>query len=183
LRPELLDYVRNLPASSHVLFLYESEEDKRTVLFTYVQDRIRRGELVSYCVHVDGVWEIEQAMRDFGVDVDMGKRKGLLEVFKFDPKIVEATIKIPAREILKGIYEAKGRRTMSLISDNSLPAWTPEKLLECERSHGRRMEVPVTFICAYPSSEICKIWNGEYVMEMLKTHGHGIFPGIALPLG
>lgn len=182
MKPELLDYVRNLPASSHVLFLYESEDMKRTVLFTYIQDRIRRGELVSYCVHAGEVGEAEQAMKDFGIDVDAGKREGLLEVFKFDSKIVEATIKTSAREILKGIYEAKGRRTMSLISVNSLPAWTPERLLECERSHGRRMEVPVTFICAYPSNEICKIWNGEYVIEMLKTHGHGIFPGIALPL-
>lgn len=129
------------------------------------------------------VGEIEQAMKDYGIDVDLGKREGLLEVLKFDPKIVEATIETPAREVLKGIYKAKGRRTMSLISDNSHPAWNPEWLLECERSHGRRMEVPVTFICAYPSSEICKIWNGEYVMEMLKAHGHGIFPGIALPLG
>ncbi len=182
MKPEVVDYVLNMPPSGHAIFLYDSEDEKRTVLFTYVQDRVRKGELVSYCVHEGSVEEVEQAMRDFGIDVDVWKRQGLLEVFKFDPKIVEATSKTPAREILKSFYEAKGKRTMSLISDNSLPARTPEWLLECEKSHGRRMEVPVTFICAYPSNEICKIWNGQYFIDMLKAHGHAVFPGAAFPL-
>ena len=182
MKPEVVDYVISMPLSSHAIFLYESEDEKRTVLFTYVQDRVGKGELVSYCVHEGSVEGVEQAMRDFGIEVDMRKRQGLLEVFKFDPKIVEATSKTPAREILKRFYQAKGKRRMSLISDNSLPAWSPEWLLECERSHGRRMEVPVTFICAYPSNEICKIWNGQYFIDMLKAHGHAIFPGIAFAL-
>ena len=122
-------------------------------------------------------------MKGFGMDVDMWKRQGLVEVFKSDPKIVELADKTPAREILKGIYESKGKRPRSLISDNPLPAWPPEKLLEGEKSHGRRIEIPATLICAYPSKNSCKIWNGEYFVQMLRAHGHGIFPGIALPLG
>lgn len=182
MKPEVVDYVINMPLSSHAILLYESEDEKRTVLFTYVEDRVGKGELVSYCVHGRSVEEVEQAMSDFGIDVDASKRQGLLEVFKFDPKIVEATSKTPAREILKAIYEAKDRKSMSLISDNFLPACTPERLLECERSHGRRIEVPVTLICAYPSNEICTVRNGQYLIDMLKAHGHAIFRRIAFPL-
>lgn len=142
---------------------------------------MRKGELVSYYVHEGSVEEVEEAMRDFGIEVDVSKRNGTLELLKFDPKIVDATAQTPAREILKGLYESKGKRTMTFISDNSLPAWTPERLLESERSHGRRREFPATFICAYPTNRICEIWNGQYFLEMLKVHEHAIFPGVAFP--
>jgi hypothetical protein len=182
LKPEVVDYATKMPPSSHAIFLYDSEDEKRTLLFAYVHDRVQKGELVSYYVHQGSPDKVEDAMARFGIDVDTWKRRALLEVLKFDPKIVELAAKTPAREILKGIYEAKGKRAMSLISDNSLSAWTPEKLLENERSHGKRMAVPVAFLCAYPSADLCKIWNGEYFIDMLKAHGHAIFPGIAFAL-
>jgi len=59
LRPEILDYVKSMQLSSHTIFLYETIDEKNIVLFTYVQDRVRKREPVSHYVHEGSVEEVE----------------------------------------------------------------------------------------------------------------------------
>jgi len=56
-----------------------------------------------------------------------------------------------------------------------------DDIIKRERALGRRLELPLTMVCAYEET-IADTREGEFLIEMLRTHSHAIFPGIALLL-
>jgi len=57
----------------------------------------------------------------------------------------------------------------------------PAFQLAAEKAFGRTLHMPMTMVCAYSSKEAAE-QNGQIFTGLLKTHGHAIFPGIALSL-
>lgn len=56
-----------------------------------------------------------------------------------------------------------------------------EKLLKYERWIGRRSHWPIAGIYAYNAAAVTGV-SDELFLELLKLHGHTIFPGIAIEL-
>jgi len=54
--------------------------------------------------------------------------------------------------------------------------------LALERSFGRRLNMQMIMVCAYSSREVAEEREGRLFINLLKAHGHAIFPGIALKL-
>jgi hypothetical protein len=56
-----------------------------------------------------------------------------------------------------------------------------EEVLKYERGIGRKFTLPIAGICAYDTQAVTEP-SDELFRELLKLHGHAIFPGIALEL-
>jgi len=56
-----------------------------------------------------------------------------------------------------------------------------DEIVKRERALGRRLELPLTMVCSYEDT-VADTKEGEFLIEMLRTHNHAIFPGIALRL-
>ncbi|MFQ6084727.1 MAG: MEDS domain-containing protein [Candidatus Bathyarchaeia archaeon] len=180
---QILDHVKGLSAHDHVVHFYETEEDKHRVLFSFVESKLKSGEIVQYYIHGGKPGEVKGKMKKHGIDVDRFEKDGLLEIIDFRSLGVRPDISPKdAKDVLKGIYEAKGRRPMNIIADDPLLVWDPKKLSELEEGHGRRLETPIVFFCVYPSRKVTKIRNDRLYLDLIKAHGHAIFPGVALKL-
>jgi len=56
-----------------------------------------------------------------------------------------------------------------------------DEIIRRERVLQRRLELPLTMVCPYEDT-IAGTNDGRFLIEMLRTHNHAIFPGIALLL-
>lgn len=182
-RGEILEFVRNMKPTDHVILLYTSPRDRHDVLFTYLKAGLERGEAAAYVAGQETPERIKQVMREFGIDVERYGRNGGLRVIgyrdwyiiggKFD---MSKTIKLWRRLLDESTAkEFKGLRVtggMACFFENKMV----RELAEYERALHRTLEIPLTAICAYDSNVVAKE-EGELLLDLLNSHSTAIIMG------
>jgi len=185
---EILDHARNLTAHDHAVSFYSNPKDKRQVLFTYLKAGLDQGEAAAYVASEETPDEIRQAMRRFGIDVDELERRGALRVIDYrDWYIVGG--KFNATQTTEGwrrLYDeaiAKGFKGLRVTGETAcfFGKGLVRELVEYEQALHTVLEVPMSAICAYNDATVTGV-SDDLFLELLKLHGHAIFPGMALEL-
>jgi len=182
---KVLDYVNKLSTGDHVVLFYEEPEYEREVLFTFLREGLRRGEEAVYITDIASVSTISNAMKCFGIDpscvtiIDLAiregaQRSGTLLGFELEwsPKGII--------EFWKRWLQSKKKKARVAVN-LGLNTREPAFQLALEKAFGRMFHMPMTMVCAYSSKKVAEK-NGQLFTGLLKTHGHAIFPGIALNL-
>jgi len=183
-KQEILEFVAQMKPRDHVIFFYSNPEDKHQVLFTYLKAGLDSGEAVAYVAGQESPDGIRQAMKRFGIDVDVAERSGALHVIHYrDWYIIDGKFSIPrTMELWRRLYDesvSKGFRgfrvtgEMACFFENRML----KELLEYERSLHRVLELPMTAICAYDSDVVASEGRGEIYLDLIKAHSNVIISG------
>jgi len=189
----VLRYVNELARGSHIVLFYDDLNEMHTILSEIVRDGLRKREAVGYlCRNVDKA-------RDFlcrqSIDVGRYENEGLLdldEVASQQPSRLGIEYTSSANDAfvnwLERYFQKKGRKLSRVIVDTPLDLANHTRLIDIEQTaenrftNKRSRTLPVKLVCVYQSKDIVNIDEGRVFFELIKSHSHAIFPGIALRL-
>ena len=183
---EIVNFVKELKATDHVIMFYSKPEDKREVLFTYLKAGLDQGEAAAYVATQESPDEIMDSMRSFGVDVDRFQKSGALRVlsykdfyFKGDKFTIPGTMNL--WKTLLDEVTAKGFKGFRVTGEMAcfFEKKMVKELLEYENALHRVLELPLTAICAYDAEAVAKEGRGGLYLDLIKAHRSVIIKGPA----
>jgi len=183
-KDEIIDFVKNMKPTDHVIMFYDFQEDKHRVLFAYLKAGLDSQEAVAYVAGDETLNEIRKAMVNFGIDVDDYERKGMLHIIDYKSWYIingkfsmERTVNL-WKSLLDDAL-AKGFRGLRVTGEmacffkhNMVP-----ELVEYESSLHRVLDIPLTAICAYNLPLMIKKNQMQLVLELIKSHSTVIILG------
>ena len=183
--------VRLLKPTNHVLFLYESAQDKYNVLFNYLLAGLEAGEAVLYIASEENPNQIRDAMKRFGIEVEKNEKAGALHIFGYnDFYIMEGKFTISTTmSLIHKLYDAAltngftGWRVtgeMACFFEHDLI----QELIEYEKALHRVFDIPIIGVCAYNVNMLTRADNPiNLYNELLRAHGTILFTGTDNKLG
>jgi len=183
--------VRQLKPTNHVLFLYESAQDKYNVLFNYLLAGLEAGEAVLYIASEENPTQIRDAMRRFGLEVEKNEKAGALHILGCnDFYIIEGQFAISTTmSLINKLYDEAltdgftGWRVtgeMACFFEHNLI----EELIEYEKALHRVFNIPIIGICAYNVNMLIRTNNPiSLYNELIRAHGTILFTGTDNKLG
>jgi hypothetical protein len=183
---EIVDFVKELKATDHVILFYSKPEDKREVLFTYLKAGLDHGEAAAYVATQESPDEIMDSMRSFGVDVDRFQKSGALRVLSYkDFYFKGGRFSIPGTmKLWKTLLDeavAKGFKGLRVTGEMAcfFEKKMVKELVEYENALHRVLELPLTVICAYDAESVAKEGRGGLYLDLIKAHRSVIITGPA----
>jgi len=184
-------FVEELKPRDHVIFVYQSQEAKHSVLFHYLKAGLKNGEAAAYVASEETPDQIREAMKRFGINVEKHERAGTLNIIEYtDIYIINGRFdikttmskwnKLHDEAVSKGLKGLRVTGEMSCFFEHNLV----EQLVEYERSLHRVLELPMTAICAYQGQMLAKAKNPiNLYTELVRAHGAVLFAGVDDELG
>lgn len=184
-------FIEQLRPASHVIFVYDSVIAKYNVLFNYLKIGLENGEATVYVASEENPEQIEEAMKEFGIDLDRYKRNSALSILRYDDVYItdgkfdlDATIdfwnKLYKEALKKGFKGLRVTGEMACFFKHNLI----QELIEYERALHRTLDIPIIAICAYNARTINKTNDPTNLYnELIKAHGTVLFAGIDNKLG
>lgn len=174
---KILDYVRDLKVGSHGIFFYRSPQEKCEVLFNFLQAGLQRGEGVGYVASQETSKQIRRRMEDFGLNVKALERDGVLRIFDYDGfYMIDGEVNT-SRTIMLGMHmlgEAIeiGLKGMHVCGEAAcfFEHAKEKELAEYELGLGRKLDFPVTILCAYDVNQ-AKSLEERFFFSLIKAHG------------
>jgi len=184
-------FVETLKPSDHIIFVYQSEEAKHNVLFNYIRLGLENGEAGVYVTSSEGLSEIRDGMKQFGIPVDKYERTGALRVLRHDEVyIIDGKFDIPTtigmwnklynEAVAKGFKGLRVTGEMTCFFKHDLL----QELVEYETALHKILDLPMIGICAYNAEDLTKAFNPiNLYNELVNAHGTVLFAGIDNKLG
>ena len=173
--PAVLNYVANLPQTSHAIFCYESLDQAYEVFRAYVSGATERNEAVR-------ILSSSKRSYDLFLQATGPPTKDLvnwIEMNAFASKTgfnSEKALSLAKSELDAALKLGfKGLRLFSLANDY-LNYTSLMDVLEFEKQLGLRFPTSMSAICAY---DIRGNLGEEALETLLKAHGSHIFQGVA----
>jgi hypothetical protein len=174
---KILNYVRNLKAGNHGIFFYRRPHEKCQVLFNFLQAGIQKGEGAIYIASQETSKQIRRHMEDFGFNVKVLERDGVLRIFDYDNWYmidgevnVEHLIMLAQRVLHEameiGLKGLRGCGEAACFFDHN----KEKELVEYELMIGRKFDLPLTALCAYDVNQI-KSLEEKFFFSLIKAHG------------
>jgi len=172
-----LDYVRDLKVGNHGIFFYRSSYEKHEVLFNFLQVGLQKGEGAIYVPSQETSKQIRKHMEGFGLNVKTLERDGVLRIFDYDDWYIidgEAdgshTIMLANRVFEKAMeIGLKGLRACGEAAC-FFEHKKEKELVEFELMIGRKLDLPVTVLCAYDVNH-AKSLKEKLFFDLIKAHG------------
>jgi len=172
-----LKYVRNLKAGNHGIFFYEDPQEKREVLFSFLQAGLETGEGAVYVAAQEPSAQIRRHMEDFGLNVQSLCKDGLLRILDYDEwYIIDGKVNVPYMTRL-GNYVFQEAMEMGLKGLRGCGETAcffehqkVKELVEYELMIGRQFDLPLTSLCAYDVNH-AKSLEDRFFFGLIKAHG------------
>lgn len=173
----ILDYVRNLEGGNHGILFYRSPQEKREVLFNFLQAGLQKGEGAIYVASQETPMQIRRHMEDFGLDVKTLERDRVLRIFDYDEWYIIDGKMNPSHTIMLAtrIFDEameiglKGLRGCGEAA--CFFEYKKEKeLVEYELMIGRKLDLPATALCAYDVNQAESL-EERFFFSLIKAHG------------
>jgi hypothetical protein len=181
---DIIDFVKEMRPTDHVIMFYSNPEDKREVLFTYLKAGLDQGEAAAYIATQESTDEIRDGMRRFGVDVERFEDSGGLRVLSYkDFYFKGGNFSIPQTMGLWKtlLSEAKEKGFKGLRVTGEMACFFERKmireLVEYENALHRVLELPLTAICAYDTDAVDREGKGKLYLDLIKAHKSVIIMG------
>jgi len=188
---KVVRFAEQLKPTNHVIFVYDSVEAKHQVLFNYLKAGLTNDEAAVYVASDEKPRQIQEAMKDFGIDTEKYEKTGALQVLSYrDIYIVDGKFSLTTTMTLwnrlfnealkKGFKGLRVTGEMACFFQHDLV----EELLEYEKALHRILDIPMIAICAYNMNMLNKAKDPiNLYTELVKAHGTVLFTGIDNRLG
>jgi len=172
-----LNYVRDLKAGNHGIFFYRSPHEKHEVLFNFLQAGLQKGEGAGYVASQETSKQIRRRMEDFGLNIKALERDGVLRIFDYDDWYIidgevdgSRTIMLAQRVFNEAMeIGLKGLRACGEAAC-FFEHKKEKELVEYELGLGRKLDLPVTVLCAYDVNH-AKSLEEKFFFSLIKAHG------------
>lgn len=183
LRAQIETAIREMPLGSHAVLVYDSEENKRDVLFSHLKAGVGRSGLVYACSD-ETPEQIEGELASSGVDVSHLKRDGMLDVVDaegvylaggvLDPPKVAKSFSDRAFEFRSKGYEGiRASAEMTCVFRKR----GAERLVEYEEYLHRHFSFPAIGVCGYNLVALGNSGRLELLWPVLRAHAVVIMTG------
>jgi len=170
--------------TDHVILFYDDPNDKRQVLFTYLKAGLDDGEAGAYITSQETPNQIRDGMKQFGIDVDKLDKSGALHVIDYrDWYFKDGTFTISkTMELWKKLYDqimTKGFKGLRVTGETAcfFEKRKVNELVEYEKSLHRKLELPMSVICAYDANVVAKENEGQLYLDLIKAHSTVLYAG------
>jgi len=178
---DILNFVKGLQASDHAILFYNDLKNCRQALFTFLKAGMDKGEAAVYVAGRETSKQNQKATDEFSVNVKRYEMVGALKVVNYDEwYIINGKIDIPniIMSWRKAVDAAKERgfKGMRVCSEMScfFRRNLVNEMVEYEKACDRRLEIPMTAICAYDLNLLTPLGE-KLFLDVLKTHSHILF--------
>ena len=169
----------------HIVMFHEDEEYAMKIRFRFLQKGILNEELCVYVTPETPTF-VEERMKEFGIDVEGSKQRGLLKIMQASDDLARAEDVTRRQDLLDEIL---GQSTAKRIVLNEVPSMGEagiRNVMELERyAHttmvsdhdsspadhtGQRM-----LLCSYSVKEIEPALHAAWMSDLLKLHDSVVF--------
>jgi len=180
---EIVRTLQGLAPHDHAVLFYSDIHAKRQLIFPFLHGALQNQGVTAYVTAHEPLDEVRDAMKRWEIDVDRHESDGNLLIADYQA-VTTREGRLDDFKISEwlGIL-AKHGGPVRIAADPTLlvKRGMVDEILRRERILQRRLELPITMVCQYEDT-VAGIREGEFLVEMLHTHSHAIFPGIALIL-
>jgi DNA-binding transcriptional ArsR family regulator len=174
-------YVRRLVFGDHALLLYDTEDVKREISFSFLEAGLPRSEAAVYLVPENKLDSENREIQRYGISADYFKNKAFTimsgdEWYLKKGKARAETIIANWLELVKKKQKAgfKGVRAaaeMAVFFDHG----KTDELLRYEAMLGRQLPFDICGLCLYKTNRL----DEKQLTQLTKCHGHLISKDIA----
>jgi len=173
-----LDYVRSLKAGDHGIFFYRNPHEKHEVLFNFLKAGLEKDEGAIYVASHETSEQIRRHMEDFGLNVKaLEKDMGVLRIVDYDGwyiidgKVDGSHTLMLGQRVFDEAMEIGLRGLRSCGEAACFFEHKKEKeLVEFELMIGRKIDLPVTVLCAYDVNH-AKSLEKKLFLSLIMAHG------------
>jgi len=186
-RPDIIRTLQGLGTNDHIVLFYSNIDKKRELVFPFLQEALQNEGVAIYVTEHEPFDEVRDTMRRWGIYVDRHQSQRSLAISNYQAlTAAEGGLNdLKTSQLLRDLMERLMKRggPVRVVVDPTLLVRRGmfDEIVKRERALGRRLELPLTMVCAYEDT-VADTREGEFLIEMLRTHNHAIFPGIALRL-
>jgi hypothetical protein len=181
----VMDVVRQLKPTDHVIMFYECVEDKFRVVLDFLKAGLDSKEAVAYVAGIDETpSQVRGLLEKRGIDMDACEKKGMLQILSYKDWYlsggefnVQRTIALWAKLLSDAL--ADGFKGLRVAGDAT---WffrrdMKKELLEYENSLHRVLDMPLIAICALSLPVLMEQNEVQLVVDLIKAHNNVIFLG------
>lgn len=180
---EVIDFARNMKPTDHVILFYDTLENKRKILFSFLADGLEKGKGAVYICSEETPEQIRNGMKGFSIDVEKNEKEGRLVVSNYDEWYIENEqaefIRILA--IWKERCDKFAKNGLGLRGTGEMACFFTHnkvrELMRYEYALHRILDIPAEAICAYNIQTIVNTGYTEVIMPLVRAHGWAIFTG------
>ena len=163
------------PVGSHVCLIYESEDERRSLMSKFIEAGLNDGERVLYLTDVMKPTELLDWLSDLGVDIPAGADADRFTVTDAESVYCRGGEFNPERmfEFWGELYEDSLARKYPAVRATGETSWAvrgipgSERLIEYEALLNKALEtVPVTAVCQYDVN----LFDGGTIFDILRVH-------------
>lgn len=165
-------YVRHLSFGDHAFLLYDTEDVKREITFSFLEAGLSKGEAVVYLVSEHKLYSETREIQKYGINFDrkeaftiMSADEWYLKKGKAQAKTIISNWKTLCKEKLKAGFT--GLRAASEMEVFFNYAKTKE-LLRYETSLGRQLAPNLCGLCLYDINRL----DENQLIRVIRCHGH-----------
>ena len=182
-RSQVNDAIKEMPARTHAVLVYDSAENKRDVLYNHLKMGVDTDGLVYVCSEESPRMAREE-LQGSGMDVESLESKGLLSVKNYDEVyIVDGEVNSP--RIIKDFsnlawkYSREGLKGIRASAEMScfFKAKKVEELVSYENALHRTFSFPGRGLCGYNLLEMENTGSLESLWPILRAHQLVIMTG------
>lgn len=183
--PYGLEYVANLEHGDHAALFYDNLVVAAEYFCAYIEEGIRRNEATCFIGPSRELYET--LFEQVGIKVASLENCGYINYLPLqDPYLEDAErrtgkLQRSIQEYLRtGLKSGlKGLRIINLTT-SMWDCVSVQDLLRYEQSIGTRSPSLISIVCCYDTRKLLET-KPELFMKLVKTHGHCIFQGMAVP--
>ena len=183
--PLALSYAANLEPQDHAVLFYDNLVVAAEYFCAFIEEGIKRHEVT--CFTGLEPTRYRRLFEQVGISVAELETCGYLRNISSD-NFQKEIDKLNGNErnsddpFRIGLDDdPKGIRFIHVQNPHVQQKNSPEALLENERPMHRLFSFPTTSICCYEADLVLEEAPSEFFNELLKTHNHCLFQGMAMP--
>ncbi len=182
-RSDIVRTLQGLAPHDHAVLFYSDIHAKRELIFPFLQGALQNQGVAVYVTAHEPVHEVREAMKRWGINVGKHESDGSLAIADYqavttaEGRLDDVRISIYMKDLTKHEGPVRVATDATLLVKRGMV----DEIIRREKILGRRLELPLTMVCPYEDT-VAGTKEGEFLVQMLRTHNYAIFPGIALLL-
>jgi hypothetical protein len=184
LSPEISEFLADFRRSTHAILFYDTDENKRDVLFSHLKYGERGNEGLAYVCSDENPQQIRHGMKEFGIDADGLRSRGRLVINNYDSvyivngevnisRIAGQFTELAEKYVASGLAGMRAAAEMSCFFKNDMV----KELITYENALHRKLSLPAEGICAYNVRELSRRNELGIIMPMVRAHDPVIMTG------
>jgi hypothetical protein len=167
--------------TDHIMLFYDTQENKRKILYNYLADGLRRGKGIVYVLSEETLQDVHAGLAKHGVDVELNLASGNIMTPGYDEIYIHKG-SIEAMRILRKWQELSRHfqsRGLGMRVTGETSFFFREgkvrEFLRYEYALKKVLPLPMDAICAYNLNVLVETGYTDLIMPLVRAHGKAIF--------